>query len=286
MRVHFGAKPLMSHAGNREKDVKVGIAGFGTIGKPVAAALQKGIEGLELAAICSRDEDKARRNMEGLCDPVPVVGPQELADMCDVIVECVPKAAFRDIAEPALKAGRIFITVSGAGLLIHPDVVDIAREHNGQIILATGALLGLDAVRAAAEGEIEQVRMITRKPPRSLKGAPYLLENNISIENLSEPLKVFEGSAREGAAGFPANVNVAAALGLAGIGPDRTTLEIWADPALDRNTHRIEVEADSARFSLSIENVPSEENPGTGRITPLSVVAALRALTAPLKVGS
>jgi aspartate dehydrogenase len=276
----------MSHAGNREKDVKVGIAGFGTIGKPVAAALQKGIEGLELAAICSRDEDKARRNMEGLCDPVPVVGPQELADMCDVIVECVPKAAFRDIAEPALKAGRIFITVSGAGLLIHPDVVDIAREHNGQIILATGALLGLDAVRAAAEGEIEQVRMITRKPPRSLKGAPYLLENNISIENLSEPLKVFEGSAREGAAGFPANVNVAAALGLAGIGPDRTTLEIWADPALDRNTHRIEVEADSARFSLSIENVPSEENPGTGRITPLSVVAALRALTAPLKVGS
>jgi aspartate dehydrogenase len=286
MRAHFGAKPLTSHAGNRENDVKVGIAGFGTIGKPVAAALQKGIDGLELAAVCSRDKDKARRNMEGLCDPVPVVSPQELADMCDVIVECVPKAAFRDIAEPALKAGRIFITVSGAGLLIHPDVVDLARDNKAQIILATGALLGLDAVRAAAEGEIEQVRMITRKPPFSLNGAPYLVENNISIENLSEPLKVFEGTAREGAAGFPANVNVAAALGLAGIGPDRTTLEIWADPALERNTHRIEVEADSARFSLSIENVPSVENPGTGKITALSVIAALRALTAPLKVGS
>jgi aspartate dehydrogenase len=286
MRAHFGAKPLTSHAGNRENDVKVGIAGFGTIGKPVAAALQKGIDGLELAAVCSRDKDKARRNMEGLCDPVPVVSPQELADMCDVIVECVPKAAFRDIAEPALKAGRIFITVSGAGLLIHPDVVDLARDNKAQIILATGALLGLDAVRAAAEGEIEQVRMITRKPPFSLNGAPYLVENNISIENLPEPLKVFEGTAREGAAGFPANVNVAAALGLAGIGPDRTTLEIWADPALERNTHRIEVEADSARFSLSIENVPSVENPGTGKITALSVIAALRALTAPLKVGS
>jgi aspartate dehydrogenase len=286
MRAHFGAKPLTSHAGNRENDVKVGIAGFGTIGKPVAAALQKGIDGLELAAVCSRDKDKARRNMEGLCDPVPVVSPQELADMCDVIVECVPKAAFRDIAEPALKAGRIFITVSGAGLLIHPDVVDLARDNKAQIILATGALLGLDAVRAAAEGEIEQVRMITRKPPFSLNGAPYLVKNNISIENLSEPLKVFEGTAREGAAGFPANVNVAAALGLAGIGPDRTTLEIWADPALERNTHRIEVEADSARFSLSIENVPSVENPGTGKITALSVIAALRALTAPLKVGT
>lgn len=286
MRAHFGAKPVASHAGNRESDVKVGIAGFGTIGKPVAAALDRGIDGLELAAICSRDEDKARRNMDGVCAPVPVVSPQELADMCDIVVECVPKAAFRDIAEPALKAGRIFITVSGAGLLIHPDVVDLARDHGARIILATGALLGLDAVRAAAEGEIHEVRMITRKPPYSLVGAPYLEEHGISIENLSAPLKVFEGTAREGAAGFPANVNVAAALGLAGIGPDRTTLEIWADPALDRNTHRIEVEADSARFSLSIENVPSPENPGTGKITALSVIAALRGLTAPLKVGS
>jgi len=266
--------------------VKVGIAGFGTIGKPVAAALDNGIDGLELAAICARDQDKARRNMEGVCAPVPVVEPQKLADLCDVVVECVPKAAFRDIAEPALKAGRIFITVSGAGLLTHPDVVDIAKAHNAQIVLATGALLGLDAVRAAAEGEIHEVRMITRKPPFSLTGAPYLEEHGISIENLSEPLQVFEGTAREGAAGFPANVNVAAALGLAGIGPDRTTLEIWADPALERNTHSIEVEADSARFSLSIENVPSVENPGTGKITALSVIAALRALTAPLKVGS
>jgi aspartate dehydrogenase len=267
-------------------DVKVGIAGFGTIGKPVAGALHKGIEGLELAAVCSRDRDKARRNMDGLCDPVPVVGPEELAEICDVIVECVPKAAFREIVEPALNTGRTVITVSGAGLLQHPDVVDLAREKGAQIILATGALLGLDAVRAAAEGEIRSVRMITRKPPFSLKGAPYLEENGISIDGLTEALKVFEGTAREGAAGFPANVNVAAALGLAGIGPDRTTLEIWADPALDRNTHRIEVEADSARFSLSIENVPSPDNPGTGRITPLSVIATLRGLTAPLKVGT
>ena len=266
--------------------MKVGIAGFGTIGKPVAAALHQGIEGLELAAVCSRDQEKAKRNMEGRCDPVPAVDAQQLADMCDVIVECVPKAAFRDIAEPALIAGRTFITVSGAGLLIHPDVVDIARSNGAQIILATGALLGLDAVRAAAEGEIHEVTMITRKPPYSLAGAPHLAENDISIDNLDAPLKVFEGTAREGAAGFPANVNVAAALGLAGIGPDRTMLQIWADPALDRNTHRIEVEADSARLSFSIENVPSEENPGTGKITALSVIAALRGLTTPLRVGT
>ncbi len=97
---------------------------------------------------------------------------------------------------------------------------------------------------------------------------------------------MFAGSAREGARGFPANVNVAAALSLAGIGADRTRLEIWADPGVSRNTHRIVVEADSARFEMTIENVPSEANPRTGKITALSVIAALRALTATLKVGS
>jgi aspartate dehydrogenase len=128
--------------------------------------------------------------------------------------------------------------------------------------------------------------MITRKPPAGLAGAPYLAQHGIVVEGLKAPLRVFAGSARDGARGFPANVNVAAALALAGIGPDRTRLEIWADPAIDRNTHRIEVEADSARFALTIENVPSLENPRTGRITALSVIACLRGLTAPLRVGS
>lgn len=264
----------------------VGIAGFGTIGKPVARALHVGIEGLQLTAICSRDRKKAERNMIGLCHQVPVVTPAELAEACDVIVECVPKNAFREIAEPALTAGRTMITVSGAGLLDHPDLVDLARKTNARIILATGALLGLDAVRAAAEGEIQEVRMVTRKPPNSLSGAPYLTKHAINLENLTTPLKVFEGTAREGAAEFPANVNVAAALGLAGVGPDETLLEIWADPELDRNTHTIEVEADSARLTFGIENVPSAENPGTGKITALSVIATLRSLTAPLKVGT
>ena len=138
---------------------------------------------------------------------------------------------------------------------------------------------------AAAEGVIHSVRMTTRKPPRGLVGAPYLEQNAISVEGLTEPKRVFSGTAREAAAGFPANVNVAAALSLAGIGPDRTTIEIWADPSVTRNCHTIEVDSDSARFTLSIENVPSE-NPKTGRITALSVLAALRKLHAPLRVGT
>jgi aspartate dehydrogenase len=127
--------------------------------------------------------------------------------------------------------------------------------------------------------------MVTRKPPAGLDGAPYLMARGISLKGLTAPKKLFQGSAREGARGFPANVNVAAALSLAGIGPDRTTLEIWADPTISRNTHSIEVEADSARFAMRIENVPSE-NPKTGRITALSVIACLKGLVETLKIGS
>jgi aspartate dehydrogenase len=266
--------------------VKVGIAGLGTIGFVVAKALDDGIEGLELAAVAARDPEKARNRLRALKNPPPVTSADELAAVADVVVECVPKSAFMEIAEPALRAGRLFVTVSGAGILANPEVVDIARAHGGRIILATGALLGLDAVRAAAEGKVNEVRMVTRKPPNALKGAPHLTEHHIEIDDLTEPKKVFEGSARDGAKGFPANVNVAAALGLAGIGPDATRLEIWADPTLTRNTHTIRVDADSARFEMTIENVQSEENPGTGKITALSVIACLRGLTAPLKVGS
>ena len=110
-------------------------------------------------------------------------------------------------------------------------------------------------------------------------------DHGISVRDLKQPLKVFEGSARDGARGFPANVNVAAALSLAGIGPDRTQLEIWADPAVTRNTHTITVDADTARFTMTIENIPSE-NPRTGKSVAPSTIAALRALVSELKVGT
>ena len=96
---------------------------------------------------------------------------------------------------------------------------------------------------------------------------------------------MFTGTAREAAKGFPANLNVAVALSLAGIGPDLTMLEIWADPTITRNTHRIVVDSDAARLDMTIENIPSE-NPRTGRITALSVISLLRKQNATLRVGS
>ena len=189
------------------------------------------------------------------------------------------------ICRPMLEAGKQVMVLSAGALLSRPDLVELAKARGGQIIVPTGALLGLDAVTAAAEGRIHSVRLITRKPPRGLVGAPYLTAKGISLEGLNAPKLVFSGTAREAAAGFPANVNVAAALALAGIGPDRTMTEIWADPSLDRNCHTVEVDSDSARFTLSIENIPSD-NPRTGRITALSVLAALRKLASPLRIGT
>jgi aspartate dehydrogenase len=265
--------------------IKVGIAGLGAVGGEVARRLVEGIPGLQLSAVAVRDLEKARRILPGIGTGIAVVGPDSLAQSCDLVVEGLPPALFRTVAVPTIEQARLFMPLSVAQLLANWDVVERARETGARILVPTGALIGLDAVRAAAEGTIRSVTMITRKPPGGLEGAPHLVKNKISVADLREPLKVFEGSAREGALGFPANVNVAAALSLAGIGPDRTRLEVWADPTVTRNTHRIEVDADTARFSMTIENVPSE-NPRTGKIVALSVIATLRGLVSELKVGT
>jgi aspartate dehydrogenase len=265
-------------------DLRVGIAGLGAVGLEVARRLMAGIDGLKLTAVAVRDQAKAKAALPDGAD-LAFRTPEGLADECDIVMECLPPAIFRDVASATIEAGRIFMPLSVGQLLTHWDLVERAKATGARILVPTGALLGLDAVRAAAECTINSVTMVTRKPPAGLEGAPYLVERGMSVLGLNEPKRIFVGTAREGARGFPANVNVAAALSLAGIGPDRTQLEIWADPTIDRNTHRIEVDADTARFSMTIEGIPSA-NPRTGRLVAPSAVAALRGLVSTLKVGS
>jgi aspartate dehydrogenase len=265
--------------------LRVAIGGFGTIGRAVAQRLDHGIEGLILAAVSARDANRAAAAMADFSRPAPVLPLAKLWEAADIVVECAPAAVLREIAGPALAHGRIVMVLSSGALLDNFDLVDLARRAGGRIVVPTGALLGLDAVIAAAEGEIARVHMITRKPPQGLAGAPYLEHHGIAVDGLTAPKCVFTGTAREAARGFPANVNVAAALALAGIGPERTTIEIWADPAISRNIHHIEVEAEAAHFSMHIENVPSD-NPKTGKLTPLSAIAALKKLVSPLAIGT
>jgi aspartate dehydrogenase len=267
--------------------LKVAIAGLGAIGLPVARALDAGhLPGLHLIAVAVRDTAKASEVLADFNSIPQIMAIERLGEQSDVIVECAPKTVFRAIAEAALRRGRVFIPLSVGQLLDHMDLVDLASKHGGRILVPTGALLGLDAVRAVSEGTVTSVKIVTRKPPAGLKGAPWLTQHNISVDGLSAHLRIFAGSAREAIKGFPANVNVAVALSLAGIGPDRTQVEIWADPHSQRNTHIIEVLSDSSDFTMSISGRPTERTPATGRITPLSTLATLRRLTAPLVVGT
>jgi aspartate dehydrogenase len=263
----------------------VAIGGLGAIGLALARALDSGVEGLQLIAVSARDQQRARANVANFTSPPAVVSLADLAQ-ADIVVEAAPAAVFEQIAIPAIAAGRIFVPSSVGALLPRMHLVDQARATGARIVVPTGALLGLDAVRACAEGRVDSVTIETRKPPRGLLGAPYLQAHGIDVLAITTPTLIFEGNALDAVAGFPANVNVVAALALAGIGPQRTTVRIWADPTVDRNIHTIRVEADAARLTMTVENVPSESNPRTGKITPLSVLACLRGLVSTLKVGT
>jgi aspartate dehydrogenase len=266
--------------------VTVAVCGLGAIGMRVAQAIDAGgIDGMRLVAVAARDEERARGRVAGFAAPPPVVAAGRLAELAEIIVECSPAAAFAAVADPAIEAGRTLVTVSVAALIERMDLVERARRTGARIVVPSGAILGLDAVRAMAEGEVQSVTLETRKPPRGLAGAPHLVANGIDIEGLTAPKLVFSGTAREAARGFPANVNVAAALSLAGIGPDRTTVEIWADPGVERNVQSVRIVSEFAEAEMTMRGIPSE-NPKTGRIVAPSVIACLRRMTAPLVVGT
>ena len=263
------------------------VAGLGAIGMAVARAVDQGaVTGIRLAAVSASDLQRAKTRVAEFSSPPKVASIEALAQLADVIVECAPARVFLNVAKPAIALGRCLMPLSVGALLEHPELMDEARETGARIIVPTGALIGLDAVRAMAVGTIDSVRLETRKPPAGLAGAPYLVENHISVENLEAAKCVFTGSARDAARGFPANVNVAAALALAGVGPDKTEVEIWADPALDRNVQTVTISSDSGEATMTMKNIPTDENPRTGRVVANSVIATLARLTAPLVAGS
>jgi aspartate dehydrogenase len=264
---------------------RVAVAGLGAVGRALVSRLAAGVRGLDLVAVAARDRGKAEATVHELGIDVPVVPIDELEPLADLVIECAPAKLLREIAEPFLRAGKEVVVLSAGALLEHPDLLDMASTRGGRISVPTGALVGLDAVGAAAEGEIRSLRLTTRKPPAGLAGAPGIEASGVDLATLTEPVRVFAGTAREAARDFPANLNVAVALSLAGAGPDRTEVEVWADPGVTRNTHTIEMESDVADVTMTIENVPSE-NPRTGRITALSVISMLRKREAPLRVGS
>ncbi|TCN20336.1 aspartate dehydrogenase [Sinorhizobium americanum] len=267
--------------------MKIGIAGIGAVGSSVARALDRGeIDGCALAAISARSSERAAEFNSGLTASVPNLSLEEMARECDMVLEALPPPMFDQVALPVLRAGKTLIVMSASQLLTRNDLVELARSSGARIVIPSGAMLGLDALKAVAVGNIHEVKIVTRKPPQSLRTASYIVRNAVNLDNLREAVCILQGTVSEVAREFPANVNVAAAVSLAGLGPERTKMEIWADPDLQFNTHTVSVQSDSSNFSMSIQNRPSEENAATGRITPQSVIALLRQLNAVLRIGT
>ncbi len=265
----------------------IGIVGCGTIGRKMAVELDRGtVPGARLAALNSRDMRKAADFAATLSAPPPVLPLDELAAASDMVVEAATGEALDAIARAALGAGKDLMVLSCGALLGRDDLFEMARRNGSTIIVPSGAIVGLDGVISASAGRIDSVTMVTRKPPAGLRGSPGVACSSVDLDSLTEPALVYEGPVEVACRLFPANVNVSAALSLAGIGPSKTTTRVYADPTVTRNTHEVVVEGEFGRFTIKIENVPSPTNPRTGVLSALSALATLKKLASHLQVGT
>lgn len=263
----------------------IAIGSLGAIGLRVAQGIVDDSGLGRLVAVAARDRDRAAERLRQIGSDARVVAPADLCE-ADIVIECAPASAFRDIAQPAIGAGCILVPATVGGLLAHPDLIPLAHETSARIVVPTGAIAALDAVRAMARGGLVSATLKTTKSPRSLAGAPYFDGRDFDPDAIDEPTLIFSGNTFDAAAAFPANVNVGAALALAGLGPERTRVEIWADPQAKTNTHQISVISDAAELDLTIRVLPSPDNPRSSLLTPMSILAALDSLTTGLRVGS
>ncbi|HWW07311.1 aspartate dehydrogenase [Collimonas sp.] len=255
----------------------IAIAGFGAIGNAVAEGIDQGLDGIRLVAVSVRDQTTARSRLESLAQPPQYVPLQRIGECADIVVECAGAEVLRQIAAPVLQSGKQLVVLSASALVSSPELLALWEQYRRHIHIPSGAIGGLDAVAAMAEGEIRSAKLVTRKPPGALRSVSWLKEQGIVPESVRRPTMVFSGTAFDAVRYFPTNLNVAAALSLAGIGPLRTIVELWIDPDARRNHHAIEVYADSGSMHLSIEAVASM-NPGTSSLAAQSVLSLLRRL--------
>jgi aspartate dehydrogenase len=263
----------------------IGVVGCGSIGRAILRAVDDGRLKVEVAGVTSRTEKTAGDFLATLKSSPPFLTVGELIDRSDLVVETAGGHVVPDLARATFGAGKDLMVISIGAILDNMDLMDLARAKGCRLILPSGAIAGLDGIKGACQGKVDFVRLTSRKPPRALAGAPFLLKNGITLEGLTEERHLFSGPAREAVRGFPDNLNISAALSLAGIGPDATQVSISAVPGLERNCHDIDVQGEFGLLHVHIENIPSE-NPKTGRLTALSMIRAIKDAFDPVVVGS
>jgi aspartate dehydrogenase len=263
--------------------LRVGLLGLGAIGRRVATLISDGAAGdCTLVAVLVRDVERYAAVRSTLSDAVLTADVDAFfAARPSVVVEAAGHAALRQYGEQVLDAGADLLLLSVGALADAPFAARLqqaAVRAGRQILVPSGGIAALDAIGAAALGRLDEVVHTVRKPPRAFSAEQL----GGTVPSVARCL--YDGPAQDGVGRFPENVNVAAAVSLAGLGLARTRLVVIADPAVERNTHVVEVRGDFGQLQLRMENTPTE-NPKTGRIVALSVANALRHRTAPVVIG-
>lgn len=271
--------------------MRIGIIGGGVIARLILDEVRRGsLRDFEVVGLLGRDSASRGKS---LAAEFGVPFAIRLADLLDenpeVVVEAASHDAVREHAAPLLAAGVSVVVLSGGALVddaLRDRLERIAAEHRALLYVPSGGIGGLDALKAVCTAGAEEVEIAVTKPPAAWQGIPYVERSGIDLDHLTESVTLFDGTAREGVPHFPANVNIAAVLALAGIGFDRTRLKVVADPALRFNTHYINIRGRTGAISIKFESVPSVENPKTAMLACYSALAALKALASPVRYGT
>lgn len=259
--------------------MRLGLLGPGGIGSEVARAVVDGrIPGTTVVGVVGRDGASASAKEVAALAGAPVVSVEGLVGCGpDWVLEAATGEALR-VAAPLLLRAGIGVIVMSIGALMDDgfrEELEGLRGAGAGLVLPSGAIGGLDAVRALAlGGGLEEVGITSTKAPKSLVGAPYLEENGIELPP-GRVVTVFEGSAREAVRGFPRNVNVSAVLSLAGVGPDRTLVRIVSDPGVTRSRHEIRARGSAGEVEVVVQSSPLASNPRTSALAALSAVQAV-----------
>lgn len=271
----------------KNKLKKIGIIGCGAIGTEIAIAVDKRDINVVLHSCYDIDKNKYNELLKKLTNIKPkFLFAEKLVKDVDLVIECAKKDAVEEIFKLALKYNKDIMFLSAGGVLENYNLVEEARKKWINVYVPSGAVVGIDGLDAAKYHGLKKVTLITRKPPKAFAGNEYLKNKNIDIESITSETIIFEGSAREAIKDFPANINVAATLSIAGLGPDETKVKIIADPFISSNTHEIIVEGDFGRFRAITENLPSPSNPKTSYLTALSTIVMIKKIVEPIHIGT
>jgi len=271
--------------------MRVAIIGGGTIARLCLEHIRAGdLTAVDVVAIAGRSDASRGKGLAAEFGVPFVIGLDALlASRPEVVVEAASHEAVRTLG-PALLRARVDLIVLSAGALaddaLRATLERDATECGALLYVPSGGIGGLDALKAACVAGVDSVTIAVTKPPAAWKGIPYVERLGVDLDNLRVPLTLFDGPAREGVPHFPANVNIAAVLSMAGIGFDRTRLKAVADPQLTHNTHYIDVRGKTGNISIKLENVPSPDNPKTAWLACYSALAALKQLSARIRYGT